>query len=419
MDSEAIAALAEETIDWRFKGLPPGTVKQLIGRELFGDDFMSPLLTLDDDALTHNIATMASWCDRRGVALAPHGKTTMAPAVFARQLLSGAWAITVATASQARVCRAFGVSRILLANQLIDTGALRWIVEELADPDFEFSCWVDSERGVELMTEALAGTRRPVDVLIELGATGARAGVRHPESAVAVARAVAASPVLRLVGVAGYEGAVASDVSVGALATVDSYLHAMRDLTTLLAAKGLFEVRDKVVVTAGGSSYFDQVADVLTARWPGDLDVLPVMRSGCYVTHDDGLYREQSPLGAAPRIVGMPPLRAALRVWARVTSRPDVDLALLTLGRRDVGVDAGYPEPRFIRRHGVAERLSGCRVVELNDQHAFLRVARSQQVCVGDWVGLGISHPCTTIDKWQLIPLVRDGRVIDLIRTFF
>lgn len=419
MDGAAIAVLTDEALDWRCKGLPAGSVKDLIGRSVFDDGFLPPLLVLDDDIVAHNIATMAGWCERRGVALAPHGKTTMAPALFARQLAAGAWAITAATASQVRVMRAFGVSRIVLANQLVDSGALRWLAGELADPDFEFYCWVDSERGVELMTRGLAGAARPVNVLVELGAAGARSGVRHPESAAAVARAVWASPALRLVGVAGYEGSVASDASVGALATVDGYLHAMRDLTVKLAVKGLFDVDGQVIVTAGGSAYFDQVTDVLTARWPTGLDVLPVLRSGCYITHDDGRYRELSPLGVAPRVGGIPSFRAAMRLWARVTSRPDTDLALLTLGSRDVGFDAGFPEAQLVRRAGGTRRLTGARVIRLNDQHAFLRVNGGQPVEVGDWIGLGVSHPCTTFDKWRVIPLVRDDRVVDVVHTFF
>ncbi|MCP2258466.1 D-serine deaminase, pyridoxal phosphate-dependent [Streptoalloteichus tenebrarius] len=432
IDRAAVAAIRSERIDWRFKGMPASafgaTVGELAARRprLFADGFVGPLVVIGKPALEHNLRTMAEWCARHGLALAPHGKTTMAPQLFAAQLDAGAWAITAATASQLRVYRAFGVSRVVFANELVDAAALRWVADELdRDPDFEFVCWVDSTRGVELMTEALADRRsgRPVDVAVELGASGGRSGVREVSEGVAVAEAVAASPALRLVGVAGYEGALAHETSGDALSTVDTYLRRLRELVVLLAEAGHFAGLDRVFVSAGGSSYFDQVAAAFTEPWPGGLDVLPVLRSGAYLTHDDGLYRRLSPFGREHRLSGgEPPFRPALRAWAQVCSRPEPGLALLTLGRRDVSFDQDLPEPRALRPAGGPERpLTGCRVTALADQHAFLEVGAGVELAVGDWVGLGLSHPCTVFDKWPLVPVVdEDGEtVVDLVRTYF
>ncbi|HET9140196.1 amino acid deaminase [Actinophytocola sp.] len=402
------------------------TIAEAAGRKLnlFRDGFFGPVLVLDGPALEHNLATMAKWCAARGVALAPHGKTTMAPQLFARQLDHGAWGITAATASQLRVYRAFGVRRIVLANQLVDPAALHWLAAELAaDPDLEFCCWVDSERGVALMDAALraAGAQRPVEVLVELGAPGGRAGARDLPAATAVARAAAASPRLRLVGTSGYEGILTGGRTPDALATVTGYLGRLRELTATLARDGLFDQVDRVIVSAGGSAYFDLVADALTAPWRDGPPVLPVLRSGCYLTHDDGSYRTVSPLGAHPRIADVPPLRPALRVWAQVSSRPEPGLALLTAGKRDLPYDVDLPEPQLIRSGTSVAPLAGCRVTALNDQHAYLAVGPGADPRVGDWVGLGVSHPCTAFDKWPLIPLVgSDGETVtELIRTYF
>ena len=429
IDKDAVASVLDERIDWRFKGMPAALAGTTIGAardrglNLFRDGFLAPLLVLDEPAIEHNLTTMASWCASRGLALAPHGKTTMAPQLFARQLEHGAWGMTTANASQLRVYRAFGVSRILLANQLVDPAGLRWLAAELDhDPDFGFSCWVDSLAGVSLMDRVLreAGVQRPVDVMVELGAAGGRTGARDLPTAHAVAEAVLASPVLRLVGVGGYEGAVTHSTSADALSLVDSYLTTLRELAIELAKRGHFTGLDEVIVTAGGSTYFDLVANMLTEPWPDGLPVLPVLRSGAYVTHDDGLYRRTSPLGEHLRI-SAPPLRSALRAWAQVTSHPSTDLALLTVGKRDVPYDIDLPEPVLIRSESGTSSLTGCRINELNDQHAFLGIGDEARVEVGDWVGLNLSHPCTTFDKWQLIPMVgADGEtVVDLIRTFF
>ncbi len=422
IDRERVAAILDERIDWRFKGLPTAAQGLTIGaaREaglnLFG--FLPPVMVLDGAALEHNLAAMAEFCARHGFAHAPHGKTTMAPQLYARQFDHGAWGQTAATTSQLRVYRAFGVSPIILANQLVDPAALAWLAAELeADPDFRFSCWVDSVRGVELMTDGLRAAPRPVDVLLELGAPHARTGVRDPATALAVAEKVAASPALRLVGVGGYEGAITYETTPEALAAVRGYLADLRALALELAGRGHFDGMPEVLVTAGGSTHFDQVADVFGQPWPDGLPVLAVLRSGAYVTHDSGIYERTSPLGAHPRVAGLP-LRPALRAWTQVLSTPEPGLALLTAGKRDVPYDIEKPIPQLLRRDGVARPLAG-EVRALNDQHAFL--SSTDGVEVGDWVGLGVSHPCTTFDKWPLLPVVgADGEtVVDLVRTYF
>ena len=329
--------------------------------------------------------------------LAPHGKTHMAPQLLVRQLDAGASAVTAATISQVRVFRAFGVRDVVLANELVDEAGLRWLAAELdAHPDFGLVCWVDSLRGVGTMTSTLtaAGAARPVDVCVEVGMAGGRTGCREADTVDEVARAVAASPRLRLVGVAGYEAALGHDVADDDLALVSSYLADVRAAVLRLAP--LFET-DRVIATAGGSTYFDVVADVLAGDWR------TILRSGCYLTHDDGLYHRTSPMRNQ--------LRPALSVWAQVVSRPEPGLALVGMGRRDVSFDQDLPVP-----YG----LISSRVVKLNDQHAYLRLAEGARAEVGDWVQFGISHPCTVFDKWPMIPVLDDsGRVVDLIRTFF
>jgi D-serine deaminase-like pyridoxal phosphate-dependent protein len=427
ISADRVTAATRDRIDWRHKGFPPAAQDVPIaeyarsGAEIF--DFHAPILTLDAAAMRHNIATMRDWTRTQGLALAPHGKTTMAPQLFAKQLDAGAWAITAATINQVKVYRAFGISRITMANQLIDPVGLRWVAaESAADDDFEFSCWVDSEDAVALMTTALHGCPGQVDVLVELGGAGGRTGARDLRTAERIAIAIHASPSLRLAGVTGYEGAVAHGTDDHALRTVRDYLARLRELTLSLAAQGLFD--GQVIVSAGGSMYFDLVAEELGAAvWPSDLDVLPVLRSGAYLTHDSGIYRQNSPLGAHARIPGVPPLRPAMRVWAQVQSVPEPGIALLTVGKRDISFDEGLPAVELLRHNGNITELAGAEITALNDQHGFCSLPTDSGVAVGDWIALSPSHPCTVFDKWQLIPVVDsdDGGhcVVDLVRTYF
>jgi D-serine deaminase-like pyridoxal phosphate-dependent protein len=432
VDEKALAELGRERIDWRFKAMPHtafgSTADEFLAQEptLTGAGFAGPVLVLDEQALEHNLRTMRDWCAERGVHLAPHGKTTMAPRLFRRQIEHGAWGITAANVGQLRVYRAFGVRRVLFANQLVDTAGLQWLSAELdGDPEFEFSCWVDSVDGVRVMSEALAPVRpsRPVDVVVELGGPHGRTGARGVEAAIEVARAARESSVLRLVGVGGYEAAMVHGITEDALAAVDDYLAELRELVARLCDDGAFEGLDEILVTCGGSAYFDQVAEALTRPWPAPVPVTPVLRSGAYITHDDGLYRAVSPFGREHRLAGAEqPFRPAMRIWAQVTSRPEPGLALVTMGRRDVSFDQHYPEPQLVRGENGSDRAvtaGECRVTKLADQHAFLEVDPRSGVSVGDWIGFGLSHPCTVFDKWAMVPVVEGNRVVDLVRTFF
>ncbi|WP_318209232.1 MULTISPECIES: alanine racemase [unclassified Streptomyces] len=418
--------LANERVDHRFKALPPDAEGLTVGelaaqrRNLFTGGFTTPVLALSAESVEHNLRLLETYAERHGLVFAPHGKTSMAPQLFDRQLEHGAWGITAAVPHQARVYRAHGIARIFLANEVVDPVALRWIADELdADPTFRFLCYVDSVRGVELMDGALraAGATRPVDVVVELaaGATG-RTGVRTEAECAAVADAVAAAPALRLVGVAGYEGTMPG-------ADGDRVREWLRRLVGLAAAfdkAGRFDPAiGEIVVSAGGSEWFDAVADVF-AEIPGlSLPVLKLLRSGAYVSHDDGQYRERTPFNRVPEEGALEP---AFRLWSQVVSRPTPEQAFTNAGKRDAAHDLHLPEAQVVRdaRTGEIRPADGLTVTGLSDQHAWVATEEGADLEVGDWLGMGLSHPCTIFDKWQLIPLVEaDGTVVDYIRTFF
>lgn len=428
------AGLADERVDHRFKALPPDanglTVGELAAerRNLFTGGFTTPVLALSAESVAHNLALLETYAERHGLAFAPHGKTSMSPQLFARQLEHGAWGISAAVPHQARVYRAFGIQRIFLANELVDAVALTWLAGELAaDPDFRFVCYVDSVRGVELMEEALgaAGAPRPVDVVVELGAgEGARTGARTEADCAAVADAVAAAGTLRLVGVAGYEGEVPD-------ATGERVRDWLRRLVALAAdfdAAGRFAALDagagagsgeRIVISAGGSAWFDAVADVFAEIPALSSPVLKLLRSGAYVSHDDGHYRHLTPFNRVPEEGALQP---SFRLWAQVVSRPTAEQAFLNAGKRDAAYDLDLPRAQVVRsgRDGSVRAATGIEVTGLSDQHTWVRTGDGAELEVGDWVGMGLSHPCTSFDKWQLIPLVAaDGTVTDYIRTFF
>ncbi|HWS51516.1 MAG TPA: amino acid aldolase [Microbacterium sp.] len=414
--------MRDELLTARDKGVPERaigmTASAFLATEPSLDEFWTPLVVLDDAAMRANVATMADWCAEHDLEIMPHGKTTMAPALWQRQLDAGALGITLATMGQVRTGRDLGLDSIMLANAAVDPRSLAWLAGELADPALRFVCWADSLATVDAMERGLraVGVPRAVDVCVELGAEGGRTGARSIAEAVQIAERLAESDVLRLAGVAGYEGSLAHDRSARGLDAVRSYLEAQLELHRAIAP--LYD-DGEIYVTAGGSAYFEIVADV----WSGaerDGRTRFTLRSGAYIVHDDGFYRGISPFdgggtGDGPRFVN------SMHGIARVVSRPESELALVDAGKRDLPYDEGLPIPR-----AAADELAGpwhpveATVSAMNDQHSYVRSA--EPLALGSVVRFGLSHPCTAFDKWRVLPVVdsiESGVVVDLIRTWF
>jgi D-serine deaminase-like pyridoxal phosphate-dependent protein len=400
-----IAMTIPTTVDWATKGLwlPDRDVSDdefaAAGHDLFAGPFSGPVMVARQSAIDANVAQMARYCADHDVDFAPHGKTTMAPTLFAAQLAAGAWGITVATPNQALAAHRFGVPRIVLANEVLDPRPLRW----LANQDWDILSYVDSVAGVSALTEALRDGGR-VRVLVEMGYAGGRTGCRTVDSAEEVALAAAAVPGVEVAGVAGFEGLLAG------VDEVTTFLDSIAQ-----AADRIAPVCPRpVVLSAGGSAFFDLVVKVLgpAAAVHGGRVLL---RSGAVVTHDDGTYATTTPF---TRVPDEGSLTAALEVWAQVLSTPEPGLAIIGAGKRDVPYDVGLPIPLSVRGvDGALRPLIGSTVDRVNDQHGYLLGA---DVAPGELVRLGISHPCTAFDKWRVIPVVDDDdRVTDLRHTYF
>jgi D-serine deaminase-like pyridoxal phosphate-dependent protein len=173
-----------------------------------------------------------------------------------------------------------------------------------------------------------------------------------------------------------------------------------------------------MVVSAGGSVFFDDVASILTEALSEPIPTEVVLRSGCYVTHDHGMYARLTPRA---RGGDGPALQPALEVWGRVLSTPEPGRAMVDVGRRDVSYDAGLPQAlwRKAATGGPSQDLEAT-VTALNDQHAFLELPAGAELRVGDWVGFGVSHPCTTFDKWNVLMLAdAEDRLLELLATRF
>lgn len=415
-----MAPSVDPLLDGVDRGFPPESAG-LLASEVAAqgwrlhEDFDTPIAVIDAEASRHNVHLMSEWCATRDAELWPHAKTVMSPQLIQLQLEAGARGLTAATGQQADLLLSWGAPAVLIANQLVQPGLVTRLARRIADSDQHVMSYVDSVASIEILDDACRRDGVVWDVLVELGSPGARSGMRSADEFDALRPALERAGNLRLVGVAGYEGSVASDRSEDAVANADRFLQDQAALVDRLAERGDFAT-ETPVYSAGGSMFFDRVELARRGiRTPNRL----ILRSGCYQLHDIGLYADATPL---PPTAAGGGLRSALTVWGTVHSRPEPTLAYLDLGRRDVGTDAGLPRPlrRVPRGSTTEEPFTDAQTRGLNDQHLHLSIPADSPLAVGDRVGFGVSHPCTTMDKWRALAVTdAAGAVTGAVTTRF
>ena len=377
---------------------------------LFTSDFQFPIMILRDSALENNIKRMASYCKSLGFELAPHVKTSMSPQISQRQLDAGAWALTVANFSQASMMYASGFNRLIIGNEVVEPTSIAEIAKINGSGAGQIIFYIDSLAGLKIAQDSITNVAdAKLNVFMEIGAVGARTGIRDLELLKIILAEIAKDERIYVRGVSGFEGVVpgGNRDSDG----IEKLRIFLRHIVAAAKITAPFIREDKIIISGGGSSFFDYVAEEF-AKYEGDAQF--ILRSGGYVSHDHIGYENMYPFMGAPDSERFYP---ALELWARVLSVPEADLAMLNYGKRDAGNDLHNPLP--ILKLGKKPEAFRGEIEKLNDQHAFMKISPGT-VAVGDIIGCGISHPCTNFDKWRLLPLVNDNYdVIDLVRTHF
>jgi D-serine dehydratase len=402
-----------------FEGAPDAGQIVRLGWNLLHEDLSLPAAVLYQDRLHHNLNWMRDFIAAYGLQLAPHGKATMAPRLFEMQMQSGAWGITLATAHQTLVACAHGVRRVLMANQLVGKENMAIIGRLLEDPGFDFYCLVDSAAQVDQLGVYYGNQGQRLQVLLELGVDGGRAGVRADEQLRGLLDSLASNrEAVVLCGVELYEGILNDETA------IRNFLRRAVEVTRQLREENRLN-RAPAILSGAGSAWYDVVAEEFSqAGLGGDIEV--VLRPGCYLTHDVGAYRE-----AQARILKHNPvarkmhegLLPALQVWAYVQSIPESEMAIIAMGKRDAAFDSGLPVPALhFRPGGMTPQRAPAHwaLTKMMDQHTYMRVAAQDDLRVGDMIGFDICHPCLTFDKWRALSVLDSQyRVVDIVQTYF
>ena len=398
--------------------IPHKSAIQFSPANLLAEDVCLPAAVIKKSALENNIRWMQRYADARGVSLAPHGKTTMTPWIFQAQQEAGSWAIGVGSAWQASAAMASGIHRVLMVNQLVGKANMQ-VVAQLKQHyrETDFICCVDSEANAKTLSAFFAEQNLVLDVMVELGVPGGRCGCRTTEQGLALAKTIHELPGLRLRGLELYEGVLHGE---NPQPQVEALL---RDAAQLACEMEQY-VDGEFILTGAGTVWYDVVCNIwLAAKKPQQCRI--VIRPGCYITHDTGIYDE-----AQQELKSRDPvacdlggdLSSALELVAMVQSVPEPDRAVVNFGKRDSAFDAGLPQPIAQYRNGKAVAFSPETVTSkgIMDQHCMLKLAAGSDVQVGDILVFGTSHPCLTFDKWKTLLLVDDGYgVLEELDTLF
>ncbi|MFT4161023.1 alanine racemase [Shinella sp.] len=388
-----------------------------------------PLLSLDLPTYADNKAAMFAVCRAFGCEIAPHAKTPMSPVLAQDLVESGSWGVSVADLRQAEVMLRHGLRKLLIANEIGGRYAAVRLARLLrAFPRADIHLFVDSAELVAGLAEAWgedAGLP-PLKLLVEVGC--GRGGVNSNAELDRLLAAIGDlnEPRISLAGVAAYEGTANRLVEAELAAALDDLF--ARVSYALKAVRQLVGAGMPLILSMGGSSLFDHVITRCRDILDEDGGATLLLRSGACFFSDNGPIRAR--LGAivgrgllgpqvSSRIAGA--FKPTLRLWAEVLSANGPNDVICGVGMRDVAHDQGVPTPLALWRGGkrLAVLGEGAVVMRLNDQHAFVHVPEPA-VALGDVIEFGVNHPCTTIDKHDVIFGLDDkGAVSIVLRTFF
>lgn len=383
------------------------------GWDILQEQVSLPVAVIQQKKLLQNAKWMAEFASKHNMLLAPHGKTTMSTELFIQQLEAGAWGITLATIPQVSCAVEAGISRIIMANQLVGRFHFDQVAHWLSSTSLEFYCFADSEENLRALGAFFAERNLNLNILLEVGVKGGRCGLRSAKDISSLVSTCKQYSSLNLMGLAFYEGVISGEHSEQQVA---DFVNDVITLSQRIAAGGGFDSQAPII-TGAGSAWYDIVAKTLSEHEFAQTYRV-VLRPGCYLIHDTGIYHQaqQAVLSRSQLACDIDGgLESSLSVWAYVLSLPEPGLAIIGMGKRDVAFDAGFPTAEVIYspKTAVLSIPKGAFQIEkMMDQHSMLRYPEQQVLQVGDMLNFSTSHPCLTFDKWRQIGVVEHDWVI-------
>ncbi|HKX88245.1 MAG TPA: DSD1 family PLP-dependent enzyme [Sphingopyxis sp.] len=361
----------------------------LIGRQGSRADLNTPVLVLDVDALDRNIARMAALTAGKGVALRPHAKTHKSVDIARRQLAAGAVGVCCAKIGEAEVLAGGGVTGILITSPVAAPAAIDRLARLAASAEGLMAV-VDHVAVAGRLQAALAAAGARLDVIIDIDPGIARTGVASAEAAVALAKAIAASPSLEYRGVQFYCGSQQHIESYAdrraAIVERTAYL---QEIIAALTDAGFAPG----IVTGSGTG---------THRIDLELGVFTELQAGSYVFMDKQYLDCDIADGAGS------PFEVSLAVDARVVSANHSGLVTIDAGYKSLSTDGGVA----VVQRGAPETAF---FAFMGDEHAALIAPDiGNELAPGDPVSLTVPHCDPTVNLYDSYHVVAGDTLVDI-----
>ena len=338
----------------------------------------TPALVVDVEKLDRNLETMANYLARVKTNIRPHAKTHKTPAIAHKQMRAGAVGLCCATVGEAEVMVYSGIPEVMIANEVVDPLSVRRAVNLARQA--RVLMIVDDPQNVRNIGAAAQQYGATVDVLTDLDVGQGRCGARSLEGLVELAREVERTKGLRLRGVFGYEGHVQfiadrSERAAKGQAANTRLVQAAKELSGL----GM----NIEIVSGAGTGTYD-----IAAEFPGMTEI----QAGSYIFMD-GTYHK----------LGLP-FEQSLTVLATVVSRPSAEIAVFDVGLKGISPERFHPSVQACGSGAIE-------VKSLSEEHSVTILSGAADPRPGDKLHFVPSHCCTTVNLYDVMFAVRQGRV--------
>jgi len=345
------------------------------------DEVDTPALILDLDAFETNLKRLTDALPPR-IRVRAHAKTHKCPEIGKRQIAAGAVGLCCQKVSEAEAMVEAGIQDVLVSNEVVGARKLGRLAALARRA--KLGVCVDNAANVRHMEAAMKRAGAHIDVYMELEVGMRRCGVAPGEPAVALARAIAASPSLRFAGIHAYHGRAQHIRSMDERrAVITNSSLDVKNTKAMLKAAGI----DCPLVTGAGSGTF--MFEVELGAWD---EIQP----GSYIFMDSDYARNE---WAPP----LPRFEHSLFVLAGVMSRPASALAIVDAGLKASAVDSGLP---------VVWQRPGLAFTRASDEHGWIEIGKeAAAVALGDKLLLVPGHCDPTVNLYDWYVCVRKGIV--------
>lgn len=333
----------------------------------------TPALIVRESVLKKNMQKMTKLLEGSGVALRPHYKSHKCAEIARMQIEAGAVGMTCAKLSEAIDLADAGIEDILIANQIVDPKRISRLAALALD--CRISVCVDDADNVAALSHAASAAGSEIGCLVEYEIGMRRCGVETHGEVLALAKQIESARGLRFEGIQAYAGHTSHEPMAEARErATERTAEDLAALISLLESEGI-----RVSTLSGGSTG--------TAAIKARGGLYTELQAGSYLFMDS-TYAE---LGLG--------FENSLFILTTVLSVKD-GLAVVDAGVKSCGVDQGMPKPYGFS----AGELSAC------EEH-FQISDPDKRFCVGDKLLLVPAHCCSTVNLYDKIYFVEDGRV--------